>query len=349
MRHGRQDEFKRLSLRLQPLQRVAENRHVMSDLAAAASRQNHQHRRRPIAAPLLLRPRPERAELLDQGMANIRTERPMQAAVRLRLKRQQRQDMIDIGPHGARPARPPRPNRWRDVVNDRDRRIAGPHPAGDPMGKVRAIDDDENVGLCAQHSGGGLPDQTQHFWKLFDDGRKADDRQLLDRKERFQPLARHRKTADALEPDGVAEPLTEHLHQMCPQPVAGFFCCDQKNLARDAAVCRARHQEGKPVTKSPAVSAASIMACGSATTVLPAMTARPARPAAAAPLTVCDPTVGKSKRKSCPLLGAFTKTPRPAGARMRLPARKLAIRFNNSSVPSIPSTPTTWPSMTTAA
>jgi hypothetical protein len=58
-------------------------------------------------------------------------------------------------------------------------------------------------------------------------------------------------------------------------------------------------------------SAASIMACGSATIVLPAMTAMPASPAPRAPSMVRGPIVGRSKRKSWPLFGAFTSTPRP--------------------------------------
>ena len=43
----------------------------------------------------------------------------------------------------------------------------------------------------------------------------------------------------------------------------------------------------------------------------------PASPALAAPSMVRGPTVGRSKRRSWPLLGAFTSTPRPGLARMR--------------------------------
>ena len=46
MRHGRQHQFERHALLLQPRHRLAEHRHVVADFAAAASRQHQQHRRR---------------------------------------------------------------------------------------------------------------------------------------------------------------------------------------------------------------------------------------------------------------------------------------------------------------
>ena len=46
MRHGRQHQFERHALLLQPRHRLAEHRHVVADFAAPASRQHQQHRRR---------------------------------------------------------------------------------------------------------------------------------------------------------------------------------------------------------------------------------------------------------------------------------------------------------------
>ena len=46
MRHGRQHQFERDALLLQPRHRLAEHRHVVADFAAPASRQHQQHRRR---------------------------------------------------------------------------------------------------------------------------------------------------------------------------------------------------------------------------------------------------------------------------------------------------------------
>ena len=83
--------------------------------------------------------------LLDQRMSDIAAGRPAEPLVHLRLERQQREHVIDIGAHGARPARPPRPDRRRDVVDDRDRRRAPAHAPCDPVGQVRAVDDDEHI------------------------------------------------------------------------------------------------------------------------------------------------------------------------------------------------------------
>ena len=64
----------------------------------------------------------------------------------------------------------------------------------------------------------------------------------------------------------------------------------------------------------------------------------PASPALAAPSMVRGPIVGRSKRRSWPLLGAFTSTPRAALARMRPSARSRATRASSPSVPSMSST-----------
>src|SRR6266566_8309737 len=181
----------------------------------------------------------------------------------------------------------------------------------------------------------------QDHGELFYNRRQSHDRQLLDRKQRRQPLARHQLAADALEFHGAAEALAQNLHQTGAEPVARFFRRDQKYLSRDIAGCSPRDHADKPVTKSPAASAASITACGSTTIVLPATIAIPASFATAAPSTVRGPRVGRSKRRSCPLLGAFTSTPRAVLARMPPSARSRATRASSPSVPSMSSTPTT--------
>ena len=103
------------------------------------------------------------------------------------------------------------------------------------MGEIGTVDDDENIGRGRDHGIDGFPDQPQDFRQLLDDGGKAHDRELLDRKQRGQPLARHGAAADALELNGVAEPLAQHLHQAGAEPVAGLFSGDQKDSASDDA------------------------------------------------------------------------------------------------------------------
>jgi hypothetical protein len=196
-------------------------------------------------------------------MTDIAAGRPAQSNIGLRLERQQRQHMIDIGQHGARPARPPRPDRGRNIIDDRDARIARTHPARHAMGEIGAVDDDEDVRPGLDDIGRGFADQPQDLRQLLHHRRQADDRQFLDRKARGQPLARHRPAADAFEPYRATEALAQHLHQIGAEPVAGLFGRDQEDcsLWRGAR----RHHAPMPCTNRPALSAASIMACGSTT------------------------------------------------------------------------------------
>ena len=157
MRHGRQHQFERHALRRAagPASRRTPpcgggsrcGGCPAAPAAPAAARR---------AAPARRRSGRSEPSLLDQGMADIAAGRPAQPAIGLRLERQQRQHVIDIAAHRARPARPPRPDRRRDIVDDRNRGIAGAHAPRHAMGEVGAVDDDENIGRGLQHRVGGL-------------------------------------------------------------------------------------------------------------------------------------------------------------------------------------------------
>ncbi len=168
------------------------------------------------------------------------------------------------------------------------------HAPRHAMGEVGTVDDDEDVRRSRYHGSSRSPDQPQDLWQLRDDRGKPDDRELLDRKQRVQSLARHGAAADAFELDGAAEPLAQHFHEARPEPVAGFFGGDQENPPPDACYRPRRAHAATPTMNKPALSAASIMACASAAIVLPATTAIPASPAFAAPSTVRGPMVGRS-------------------------------------------------------
>ncbi len=56
------------------------------------------------------------------------------------------------------------------------------------------------------------------------------------------------------------------------------------------------------------------------------------------PRWCAGPPVGRSKRSSWPLFGAFTSTPRPVGADAPLSSRSRATRASSASVPSMSST-----------
>ena len=198
---------------------------------------------------------------------------------------------------------------------------------------------------------GGFTDARQDHRQFPRHRGKSHDRQFLDRKQRHQALARHGQPADALEPHGIAEPLPQHLHQAGAEPVAGFLRRDQKYLSRapsrlaSAAITPANLPRTGPLCRRLRSSSAARRQC-----VLPAIDGDAGqlrrRGAFDGPR---GPSVGRSKRRSCPLFGAFTSTPRPGLARMRPSARSRATRASNPSVPSMSSTPSTWPSTTIAA
>src|SRR5439155_27269397 len=263
--------------------------------------------------------------------------------------RQQRQHVIDIFQHRARPPGPPRPHRGRHIIDDRNPGIFGANAFGDAVGEVRTVDDDENIRRRFRHRNGGFLDQPEDLRQVLDDGGKSDNREYLARKQRLQAFARHRATTDAFEPNPVAKALAQHFHQIGTEAIAGLFRRDQKYPPLHPGGGARRRHAGKPWMNKSALSAASIMACESAAIVWPAITAMPASPARAAPSMVLAPTAGRSKRKSCPLFGAFTSTPRPDLARMRPASRSRATRASSPSVPSISSTATTCPSITTTA
>ena len=116
-------------------------------------------------------------------------------------------------------------------------------------------------GAALGHGVRGLSDQPQDFRQLLHHGGEADDRQLLDRKQRLEPLARHGAAADAFELHAVAKALAQHLHQRRAEPVAGFLRRDQEDLP-DGIACL--HHAARPTTKRYLASASVIIACGSA-------------------------------------------------------------------------------------
>ncbi len=344
MRRGRQDQLKRHSVRPQPAERLAEHLHVVADFAAPAARQHQQHGRRRITPPLLAGIRPQRRELLDQRMADIRAWRTAEIAMGLGFERQQRQDMVDIPAHGAGPARSPRPDRRRDVIHDRDRRISLADAPCHTMGKIRTVDDHQHVGLRLQGRLRDLADAPQDQRQFPRDRGQPHDRELLDRKQRRQSLRSHVTATNPGECHIAAAARAQRRHQRTAEPIAGFFGRDQEDLARQ--LC---HLAGTPVTNRPALSAMAIMVCGSATMARPATIATPDNPAAIAPSMVFGPKVGRSNRRSCVLLGALTSTPRPGLARTRPCSRSRTMRASKPSVPSMSSTATTCPSITTSA
>ena len=110
------------------------------------------------------------------------------------------------------------------------------------MGEVGTVDDDQNIRRLFRHHDSRLLDQPQDLRQFLDHSREPDDRELFDRKQRHQAFARHRAPTDAFEPDRVAKALTQHLHQIGAEAIAGFLRCNQKYLPLGVRACR-RHAD----------------------------------------------------------------------------------------------------------
>ena len=138
-------------------------------------------------------------------------------------------------------------------------------------------------------------------------GGKADDRKVVHRQQADEAGRGHLAAADAREPQRFAGALPQRAHQRGAKPVAGFLGSDQENLQFAGRLVRTPgRRDGHrsvpsaltPMTKILARSAAAAMRSGSATSVEPATTATPARPAPAAASTVGGPITGRSMRWS---------------------------------------------------
>ena len=99
--------------------------------------------------------------------------------------------------------------------------------------------------------------------------------------------------ADADEIDGLTEERWRNTFiKRGPEPVAGFLRCDQEESAAPTMACHRRRTHAVTPDDEQATFAAfalAIMACGSATTAFPDITASPASPAFATPSTVRGP------------------------------------------------------------
>src|SRR6185437_2578017 len=210
--------------------------------------------------------------------------------------------------------------------------------------EIGTVDDHQHVRPRGDHRVGGLADALDDGRQPRRDRGKADEREVTERIEAGEALRRHLRAADTGDAYAAISRRLERGDQRAAQEVAGLLHRHQKNMRAHRSVSAAT-----PTTKILARSAATTIRSGSARMLLPAVTAMPASPARATFSTVRGPIEGRSKRASCPRLGAFTSTPVPAVERTRPLARISATRASMASVPSAASTASTCLSTTTTA
>jgi hypothetical protein len=92
------------------------------------------------------------------------------------------------------------------------------------VGEVRAVDDDQHVGLCRHHSICRHPDAFENGGQPRDHGGKAHDGDLLQGEERVQAFLCHGMPADAAEAQALGpQPHLQGTHQLGAELVARFL------------------------------------------------------------------------------------------------------------------------------
>src|SRR5215471_14943072 len=179
-------------------------------------------------------------------------------------------------------------------------RRRGAYPSRHPMSEVRAVDDDQRIGLARNDGVSGLADATQNEGQPGRDGGKPVDGKLIDWEQSAQAAFRHCAAADTGKYHWRRRQRLQGGHQSRTETVTRFLAGSQKNthsrgvvgapralaIWREHAVHADACGASRPTTNRPVRSATSIRRCGSATMVVRAATAMPARPARAARVTV---------------------------------------------------------------
>src|SRR5262245_64079760 len=141
------------------------------------------------------------------------------------------------------------------------------------MGEFRAVDDDQDIRFRRDDSVGSFPDTPQDFWKPCRDRRKADDREVPERKQARNAFGSHVRAADT---GKVRLPLcvtSDRRNQCRAQPVPRLFAGDRKYMRPHAMA-----PTGTPTTHIPARSASRTTFSASAITVLSDTTRMPTSP-----------------------------------------------------------------------
>ena len=208
----------------------------------------------------------------------------------------------------ARPPRPPRPDRWRHVIDDRDRAVEPAHETRNPQRKGRAVDDDQRVRAASP----ARREPPAAMWLTIRGSRPGMAEKPMMAKSSIgnrltRPGRGHFAAADAGEPQRFGWSVAAARASARRQ--AGRRILRQRpgkspirrTLVRTPGrldVHRSVPSALTPMTKTLARSAAAAMRSGSATSVEPATTAKPAKPAPAAASTVGGPITGRSMRWS---------------------------------------------------
>ena len=199
-------------------------------------------------------------------MADIDARRTAEPLVRGRLERQDGQHAIDIVAHGARPPGPPGPDRRRNIIEDGDRRRAGAHAPRDPVGEIRAIDDDQRVRARGDDGVGSLANAPQNHRQPAGMALKPMMARSSIGNGLTIPAAAMARPPMPASFSALPAAGNERANERGAKRVAGFFGGDEIDRQRSRPRC-AVHRRASPPTPTKKIlarSAAALTCAGSA-------------------------------------------------------------------------------------
>lgn len=98
------------------------------------------------------------------------------------------------------------------------------------MGEIRAVDDQQNIGLRSRDGLRGLVDPRNELRQLLQDLREAHDGEFGIIEQRHQPLRLQRLTADTHQLDRTGIPGLERADQIRAEKIAGYLAGDNRHF-----------------------------------------------------------------------------------------------------------------------
>jgi hypothetical protein len=217
---------------VQRLHRLSEIRQEGFYLAAAGTGQHEKIERLALTtrrAILALPPYLRQLLAVRQRVAHIMGRRPPELLHDIRLERENGQHMIDVGRHFCSAFRPPGPYGRRNIFYDRNVRQRLLNALRNAVRKIRAVDQDNDIGPRRNHGLRCLIDPHDQTRQARDDRCQTDQRDFRRIEDAVEaPFAQ----SVASDPDQfwrMSGLLGDCINEIDSQILAGDLSCDQSD------------------------------------------------------------------------------------------------------------------------